>query len=233
MRLDELDTGARLLQTAGVTAETIALPFRDRREAGMQLAARLRTRPTTNGVVIALPRGGVPVGAEVARALGLPLDVLVVRKLGLPDQPELAIGAIASGGVRVFNDELLRLARPDPDEVEAVIRTEEAELERRERAYRHGHPHVPLQDRDVILVDDGLATGASMRAAVLAARQLGARRVLVAVPVGSADTCATLENVADEVVCLATPEPFSAVGLWYRDFSQTTDEEVQGHLSQR
>jgi len=177
-------------------------------------------------VVLALPRGGVPVAYEVARALNAPLDVFVVRKLGLPGQPELAMGAIASGGVQVLNDEVLAAYPVSRAELDAVAQQELEELERRERTYRDGRPLIPIGGRTVILVDDGLATGSTMRAAVLALRRLQPARVVVAVPVGASQTCQALRTVADEVICGFTPEPFRAVGLWYADFTQTTDDEV-------
>ena len=168
---------------------------------------------------------------EVARALGAPLDVFVVRKLGLPGHPELAMGAIASGGVRVMNEDVVALYRPSAAAIDAVTRAELIELERRERAYRDGRLPLPLEGRTVILVDDGLATGSTMRAAVLAVRRLRPARVIVAVPVGARETCEALGALADDVVCALIPEPFSAVGLWYLDFSQTTDQEVRELLS--
>jgi predicted phosphoribosyltransferase len=182
-------------------------------------------------VVLALPRGGVPVGYEVAQALGVQMDVFVVRKLGMPGHPELAMGAIATGGVRVLNDDVVTWYRPSAAAVDAVTRAELLELERRERAYRDGRQPLPVEGRTVILVDDGLATGSTMRAAVLAMRRLRPARVIVAVPVGARETCEALREVADDVVCALVPEPFSAVGLWYIDFSQTTDEEVRQLLS--
>jgi predicted phosphoribosyltransferase len=203
--------------------------YADRQEAGRALAEYLRYFAAKDVVVLALPRGGVPVGYEVARALDAPLDVFVVRKLGLPGHPEFAMGAIASGNVRVMNEEVLESYPVSRAAIDAVTRAERAELERRERAYRDGRPLVPVEGRVVILVDDGLATGSTMRAAVLAARRLRPARVVVAVPVGAWQACRALREVADEVVCAFTPEPFSAVGLWYADFSQTTDEEVR-HL---
>ena len=206
--------------------------FVDRREAGKVLADRLEPFAGRDDVVVlALPRGGVPVGYEVAHALGAPLDVFVVRKLGLPGHPELAMGAIASGDVRVLNKDVLESYPVSRSAIEAVTRTERVELERRERTYRDGRPLVPIEGRVVILVDDGLATGSTMRAAVLAVRRLHPARVIVAVPVGAVQTCQALREVADEVVCAFTPEPFRAVGLWYADFSQTTDEEVQQLLA--
>jgi predicted phosphoribosyltransferase len=206
--------------------------FADRRHGGAVLAQQLQQfAGRTDVVVLALPRGGVPVAVEVARTLGAPLDVFVVRKLGVPGYAELAMGAIASGGVRVLNDDVLAWYQPSPMTIEAVTRAERQELERRERAYRDGRPLVPVEGRVVILVDDGLATGSTMRAAVLAVRRLRPARVVVAVPVGAWQTCEALRDTADEVVCALTPEPFSAVGLWYRDFSQTTDEEVRQLLA--
>jgi predicted phosphoribosyltransferase len=206
--------------------------FVDRREAGLVLAGHLGQFAGRNDVVVlALPRGGVPVGYEVARALGAPLDVFVVRKLGLPGHPELAMGAIASGGVRVLNEDVLESIPVSQSGIDAVTRTEQLELERRERAYRDGRPLVPVEGRVVILVDDGLATGSTMRAAVLAVRRLHPARVVVAVPVGASQTCQELRGIADEVACAFTPEPFRAVGLWYADFSQTTDAEVRQLLA--
>ena len=207
--------------------------FRDRRDAGRRLAARLakyENRPDV--VVLALPRGGVPVGYEVARALGVPLEVFVVRKLGLPWNEELAMGAIASGGVRVLDQDVLRIARVPEASLRQVIATEERELARRERLYRGDRPFPDLRGKTVILVDDGLATGSTMRAAVEALRQEGPARIVVAVPVSSPETCDAFRDVADEVVCAETPEPFRGVGMWYDDFSQTTDDEV-GELLER
>jgi predicted phosphoribosyltransferase len=204
--------------------------FLDRREAGTELARHLRQfADRTDVVILALPRGGVPVGFEVAAALGAPLDVFVVRKLGLPGHPELAMGAIASGGVRVLNEDVLQSVPVSRAAIEAVTRSEHAELDRRERAYRDGRARVPIEGRVVILIDDGLATGSTMRAAVLAVRRLRPTQVVVAVPVGARQTCRELRAVADEVVCPLTPEPFGAVGAWYKDFSQTPDDEVR-HL---
>jgi putative phosphoribosyl transferase len=177
-------------------------------------------------LVLALPRGGVPVGFEVARALGAPLDVFVVRKLGLPWQEELAIGALASGGVRVLDLDLIRVAGVSDEQLERITATEQLELERRERLYRGDRPFPDLTGKTVLLVDDALATGSTMKAAVAALREEGPARVVVAVPVGSPDTCGLLGEIADDVVCAETPEPFRAVSLWYDDFSQTTDDEV-------
>jgi len=182
-------------------------------------------------VVLALPRGGVPVAYEVANALHVPLDVFSVRKLGVPGHPELAMGAIASGGVQVLNEDVLAWYRPSADTVDAVARIEMRELDRRERVYREGRPLVLVEGRTVILVDDGLATGSTMRAAVQAVRQLRAARVVVAAPVGAPDTCDVLRRLADDVVCVLTPDRFVAVGAWYRDFSETTDDEVRKLLN--
>ncbi len=176
-------------------------------------------------LILALPRGGVPVASEVAKVLGAPLDVLLVRKLGLPHHPEYAMGAIASGGVRIFNPDATYL-RLDACEVEAVVLREQQELERRELLYRGLRPPPSLLGRTVILVDDGLATGSTMRAAVLAAQQQGAAHVVAAVPVGSPDAAESLRSEVDEVVCIITPVPFRAVGLWYDDFDQVSDDEV-------
>jgi predicted phosphoribosyltransferase len=206
--------------------------FRDRRAAGQALGERLaRLAIAGDIVVLGLPRGGVPVAFEVARALELPLDVLVVRKLGLPWQPELAMGAIASGGALVCNDDIVRYLGGREDAFEAVRAREHAELVRREREFRGGQPAVDLRGRTGILVDDGLATGATMEAAARALRTLGAARVVVAVPVASPEARERIAAVADEVVCLAAPAFFSAVGQWYRDFAQTSDEEVRDLLA--
>ena len=202
-------------------------PFRDRREAGRVLARALQKYANRDDVVVlALPRGGVPVAFEVAEALGAPLDVFLVRKLGTPGQRELAMGAIASGGIRVLNDEVVRWLGITPEQIELVARQEQLELDRRQQAYLEGRPAAPLEGRVVILVDDGLATGSTMKAAVQAVRQRHPQRVIVAVPVGARDTCSEMRALADEIVCARMPEPFSAVGLWYRNFDQTTDEEV-------
>ena len=207
--------------------------FADRRDAGRALAKALAGRHADDDVVVlALPRGGVPVAVEIARALGAPLDVFLVRKLGVTGQEELAFGAIASGGVRVFNDDIVRLARLDESEIERVSRAERLELERRASLYRAGRGEPELRGRTALLVDDGLATGATMRAAVQALRALGPSRIVVAVPVGSREAVAALADQADEVVCLETPEPFHGVGAWYGDFSQTSDEEVRAALAE-
>jgi putative phosphoribosyl transferase len=208
------------------------MKFQDRIEAGAALAGRLRHYAGRSDVVVlALPRGGVPVGYEVASALGCPLEAFLVRKLGVPGQEELAMGAIASGGARVLNDEIVSAFGITSEVIERVTRREQEELERREAAYRRETPPGDLQGKTAILVDDGLATGSTMRAAAMAVRALAPARVVVAVPVGAESTCRDLERVADEVVCAATPEPFYAVGLWYRDFSQTSDEEVRELLA--
>jgi putative phosphoribosyl transferase len=208
-----------------------APPFADRHEAGRELASHLQGyRGRRDVVVLALPRGGVPVAFEVAETLDAPLDIFVVRKLGAPGHEELAMGAIASGGIRVVNADVVRWAGIPDSVIEAVARRERVELERRELEYRQGRPATNLRHRLVILVDDGLATGSTMRAAVQAVRAHAPERVIVAVPVGASDTCQQFDDVADETVCARTPEPFSAVGLWYRDFSQTSDEEVRALL---
>jgi putative phosphoribosyl transferase len=205
--------------------------FQDRVEAGSQLAERLQRYADRDDVmVLALPRGGVPVGYEVAGALRLPFDVFVVRKLGVPGHEELAMGAIASGGVLLVNQDVVN-ALGIPDRViDSVAKTEQAELARRERLYRDTRPPANLTNKTVILVDDGLATGSTMRAAVQAVRQQHPARVIVAVPVGAAETCSELDREADEVVCVRMPEPFVAVGLWYRDFTPTSDNEVRALL---
>jgi predicted phosphoribosyltransferase len=205
--------------------------FRDRADAGRHLAERLRSYAGRSAIVLGLPRGGVPVAAEVADALGLPLDVFIVRKLGAPGHEELAMGALASGGVRVMNEDVVTGLRIPPEVIEAVAAREARELTRRERAYRGDRAPLEAAGRTVILVDDGLATGATMRAAVRALRAAGAGHIVVAVPVGAPETCEMLAGDADEVVCAATPEPFLAVGAWYDDFSATTDDEVREVLS--
>jgi predicted phosphoribosyltransferase len=207
------------------------LRFSDRREGGAALAAQLAHYAHRDDVVVlALPRGGVPVGYEVAEALGAELDIFLVRKLGLPGHPEYAMGAIATGGVRVLNEEAIGWYRIPEAVIDSVVVEEQRELERREQAYRDGRPGASIAGRVVIIVDDGLATGSSMRAAVTAVRQLQPARIVVAVPVGAPATCRELQQIAEEVVSARMPEPFSAVGQWYADFSQTTDEEVQSLL---
>jgi putative phosphoribosyl transferase len=203
-------------------------PFANRREAGKELAGKLTAyRGRQDVVVLALPRGGLPVAFEIAEALDASLDIFVVRKLGMPGRPEFAMGAIASGGVRVLNEDVVRWYGIPDSQIEAVARQELAELQRREREYRQGRPLTDLRGRTVILVDDGLATGSTMRAAVQAVRVHKPARVVVAVPVGAPSTCDEFADITDETVCARMPEPLSAVGLWYRDFSQTTDEEVR------
>jgi putative phosphoribosyl transferase len=206
--------------------------FRDRTDAGRQLAEELlRYGGRDDVIVLALPRGGVPVAFEVAQRLDVPLDVFVVRKLGVPGHEELAMGAIASGGVRVLNEDVLYVLPDAQSIVEMVTAIEREELKRRERDYRSNRPAPEVRGRTVILVDDGLATGATMRAAVSALRQQGAAKIIVAVPVGAPSTCHEIRRVADEVVCLQTPGSFMGVGQYYEDFSQTTDEEVRELLA--
>lgn len=207
------------------------LPIKDRTAAGRGLAKLLVDRYAGQDVIVlALPRGGVPVAVEVARALGAPLDVLNIRKLGVPFRAELAMGAIASGGIRVLNPEVIRLAGIDRETIEEVVSIENRELERRERLYRGDRARPPLTHRTVIIVDDGAATGATMEAAIQAVRQLGADRIVLALAVAPPEVLAMLEEEADEVVCLATPAPFLAIAPWYEDFSQVSDEEVRGLL---
>lgn len=206
--------------------------FRNRSEAGRLLAAQLTAyahRPDV--AILALPRGGVPVAYEVARALGAPLDVFLVRKLGVPGREELAMGAVASGGVRVLNRDIVEGLRIPRAMIDSVAAAEEQELQRRERAYRGNRPFPVVRGRTAILVDDGLATGATMLAAIKALRQQQPARIVVAVPTGSPETCELLRAEVEEVFCAITPEPFAAVGLWYEDFSQTTDEEVRELLA--
>lgn len=202
------------------------MPFRDRRDAGRQLAARLAHLGDRDLVVVALPRGGVPVGYEVAEALGAPLDVIIVRKLGLPFQPELGMGAIGEDGVRVLNVDVVRMSDVSEDELASVEARERAELERRALRYRGGRPRVDLEGRTVVIVDDGIATGGTALAAVQVARAHGADRVVLAVPVAPPDTVRRLEAEADEVVCVQMPRSMWAIGAWYEDFRQTSDEEV-------
>jgi len=205
--------------------------FRDRFDAGRVLAERLRAyadRPDV--LVLGLPRGGVPVAYEIARELRAPLDVFVVRKLGMPGHEEFAIGAIATGGVRIINEEAVRAFGVTDAEIEAVTAEESVELDRRERLYRDNRPPAPIAGRTIILVDDGLATGSTMRAAVEALRQESPASIVVAVPTAAPETRDDLRAEVDEVVCAITPEPFYAVGLWYHDFDQTSDEEVHDLL---
>lgn len=206
--------------------------FANRAEAGRRLAKKLEDYAGRDDVIVlGLPRGGVPVAYEVAQRLGVPLDVFVVRKLGVPGFEELALGAIASGGVRVLNEDVVRVLPNANELVESITARETAEVARREQTYRNGRPAPELRGRIVILVDDGLATGATMRAAVTALRQLGVAKIIVAVPVGAADTCREFEHEVDETVCVMAPEWFQAVGQFYEDFSQTSDDEVRELLA--
>ena len=206
--------------------------YRDRIDAGKQLASRLADYANRDDVlVLALPRGGVPVAYEVAKALPAPLDIFLVRKLGVPGHEELAMGAIATGGVRVVNDDVVNYLRIPDDVIDAVADKELSELERRERAYRGTRPEPNVQGKTVILVDDGLATGSTMRAAAAALRQQNPARIVVAVPVSATQTCDEYRMGVDEIICAKTPEPFMGVGMWYLDFSQTSDEEVREILA--
>lgn len=201
--------------------------YRDRREAGQRLARHLmQFAGNPDVVVLALPRGGVPVGYEVAQALGAPFDVLVVRKLGVPGHEEFAMGAVASGGLIVRNEEAMHWLRIPERTVNAIAARELKEIERRDHLYRGDRPPLDVHGKTIVLVDDGLATGSTMRAAVEALRNQSPMRIIVAVPVGAADSCRNLHDVADEVICPSKPDPFEAVGLWYDDFRQTTDAEV-------
>jgi putative phosphoribosyl transferase len=207
-----------------------AVPFRDRDEAGRLLGHALADKlgRRDDVLVLGLPRGGVPVAAHAAEALGAPLDVFIVRKLGVPGHEELAMGAIASGGVRILNRDVLDYVAIPAKMIDDVAAREQRELERREREYRGARPPLDVRDKTVIVVDDGLATGSTMRAAVAALRKMEPRAVIVAVPVAARSTCEEFrrDGIGDDIVCLRTPEPFQAVGLWYEDFTQTTDEEV-------
>jgi putative phosphoribosyl transferase len=208
------------------------LPITNRAAAGQALGRRLKHYTGRDDVIVlALPRGGAPVGFEVAQSLGAPLDLMLVRKLGTPGQPELAMGAIASGGVSVLNQDIIRALDITEKTIENVTHREQAELERRQQAYRGDRPLPAINKRCVILVDDGVATGATMRAAIGALRKQHPERIVVAVPVAPPDTVAQLRIEADEVVCLATPEPFMSIGRWYRDFSQLDDDDVRELLS--
>ena len=205
--------------------------FKDRADAGRKLAARLtRYADHQDVLVLALPRGGVPVAYEVARELKAPLDIFLVRKLGVPGHEELAMGAIASGGVRVINEDLVNYLGIPEAVIDVVAAAEERELERRTMAYRGGRPPPVVKDRVLILIDDGLATGSTMRAAAASLRLQNPRRILVAVPVSSPETCDELRDEVDEIVCAFTPENLQGVGLWYEDFSQTSDDEVRDLL---
>jgi len=202
--------------------------FRDRVEAGQLLGREVARRigKREDIIVLGLPRGGVPVAFHVAQALDAPLDVFIVRKLGVPGHEELAMGAIASGGVRVLNRDVLSYVPIPQKTIDAVAAREEQELQRRERSYRGARPPLELRGRTVVIVDDGLATGSTMRAAIAAVRKMEPQAIVVAVPVAAPQTCEEFRREVDEMVCLRTPDPFQAVGLWYDDFSQTTDEEV-------
>jgi putative phosphoribosyl transferase len=202
--------------------------FQNRSQAGRVLAEQVKAAiPDDDSLVLALPRGGVPVGFEVARALPADLDIFLVRKLGMPGEEELALGAIASGGVRVLNRELISYLRVSQATVEQITAREKEVLEARERIYREERAPIALAGRTVVLVDDGLATGASMLAAARAVRPSGGKQVIIAVPVAARSTCDELRAEADQVICAATPHPFGAVGIWYEDFAQVTDEEVR------
>lgn len=206
--------------------------FKNRTIAGQILAGELADYTNRSDVIVlALPRGGVPVAFEVAKVLNAPLDVLVVRKLGVPEQEELAMGAIASGGVRIINEHIINLVNISEDTIARVAAQEERELERRERLYRGDRPDLDLEGRIVILVDDGLATGATMWAAVASVRRQHPAKIVIAVPVAASATCHELQDAVDEIVCTATPDPFYSVGLWYEDFPQTTDDQVRQLLA--
>ncbi len=206
--------------------------FLDRYDAGRHLASALSTYADRSDLLIlALPRGGVPVAYEVARALHAPLDVFLVRKLGFPGHPELAMGAIATGGVRIIDNQLVQMFGVPDDAIERVTAVELRELERREQLYRAGRAAPDVTGHTVILIDDGLATGSTMRAAVEALRQEGARKIVVAVPVAPPETCESFREIVDDIVCAVTPEPFQAVGLWYANFSETSDDEVKELLA--
>ena len=207
------------------------MPFQDRVDAGRRLGPVLLPLRGERPVVLGLPRGGVPVAAEVAHTLGAPLDVILVRKLGVPAQPELAMGAIGEGGVRLVNAAVVRASGVTSSEFARVEQVQRTELERRGRRIRGNRPHVPLTDRTAIIVDDGVATGSTARAACQVARALGARRIVLATPVGALDSIEALRRVADEVVCLETPARFYAVAEWYDDFRPTTDEQVDQLLA--
>ena len=208
-------------------------PFKDRRDAGRKLAQKLSAYARgQNTLILALPRGGVPVAYEVALSLNVPLDIFIVRKLGLPGREELAIGAIASGGIRILNSDIIRMLSIPDEVINFVARRELQELQRRERHYKGNHPSPEIRDRTVILIDDGLATGASMRAAVAGLRAQHPARIIIAVPIAAAETCDMFRAEVDEVVCAITPEPFHGVSRWYEDFSQVTDEEVRTLLEE-
>jgi predicted phosphoribosyltransferase len=205
--------------------------FRNRRVAGQKLGEKLAAyRDREDAIVLGLARGGLPVAFEVAKSLGVPMDVFLVRKLGVPGREELAMGAIASGGIRVVNDDVVRSLGVSDEDIEEVAEREQKELQRREEAYRGDRPSPRLEGRTVILVDDGMATGASMKSAVEAVKEAGPKAVVVAIPTAAPQTVEAISEHVDDVVCLITPQPFMAVGTWYDDFSQTTDEEVKDYL---
>ena len=207
--------------------------FQDRTEAGQKLAEKLKPYANRQDVVVlGLPRGGVPVAFEVAIILNVPLDIFLVRKLGVPGREEMAMGAIASGGVRILNQEVIESMHISTEEIARTAALEQRELSRREAAYRGNRPFLDLSDRTVILVDDGLATGATMQAAAVAIRQQNPRQIIAAVPVSAAEVCDKLQIKVDKIICAETPSPFRAVGLWYDEFSQTTDKKVQNLLQQ-
>jgi len=207
--------------------------FRDRTEAGQALARQLaETYHRADAMVLALPRGGVSVGREVAQALRIPLDVFVVRKIGIPEHPEVAIGALATGHVQLLDDALIAESKIPPALVSFLIEKETWELQRREQLYRAGRPPPELSDRSIILVDDGVATGYTMRVAILALRKLGPSHLTVAIPVGAPETCKTIESLVDELICLAQPSPLHAVGLWYDHFEPVTDDEVRNAMAE-
>jgi predicted phosphoribosyltransferase len=207
--------------------------YQDRADAGRALARLLddyKDKPDV--VVLALPRGGVPVAFEVARALGAPLDIFLVRKLGVPSMEELALGALAAGGLRVLNEDVVRSLDISPAVIDGIVAREQEELERREREYRQGRPAPDVEGRTVILIDDGLATGATMRVAARGLREMRPTRLVIAVPVAAPQTCASFRDDVDEILCAMTPDPFAAVGYAYKDFTQTTDQEVRDLLAQ-
>jgi len=201
-------------------------PFQNRTDAGRYLAERLQEYARHNTVILGLPRGGVVVASEVARRLDVPLDIFLVRKLGVPGYEELAMGAIASGGIQVINEDVVRHIQISRAEIQAIAAKEAQELKRRERAYRGNRPPLEVKDKTIILIDDGLATGATMRAAVVALRKQNPRKIVIAVPVAAPDTCEEFRTEVDDIICGITPAHFNAVGAWYNDFSQTSDEEV-------
>jgi predicted phosphoribosyltransferase len=224
--------GAELQKADGAPEARGTMLFQDRSDAGRQLASKVREYANLPDVlVLALPRGGVPVAFEVAQELDAPLDVYLVRKLGLPGHPELAMGAIASGGVRVLNEDVVQGLLVPGELIDEIASQEEEELKRREQLYRDGRPALEVRGRTILLIDDGLATGSTMRAAVAALRQLKPTRIIVAVPVAAEETCGALCDEVDAIACVQTPHPFYAVGVWYENFAQTTDDEVRALLA--